>query len=38
MIILKDGNTKKKVEQIHNDHLIKDFIGIEKIISSYLND
>ena len=38
MILLKDGYTEKKVEQIHHDHLIKDFIGIEKIISSYLND
>jgi len=33
MVILK-----KKKEQIHHDHLIKDFIGIEKIVSSYLND
>ena len=38
MILLEDGYTEKKVEQIHHDHLIKDFIGIEKIISSYLND
>ena len=33
MILLKDGYTDKKIEQIHHDHLIKDFIGIEKIIS-----
>ena len=38
MILLEDGYTEKKIEQIHYDHLIKDFIGIEKIISSYLND
>ena len=38
MILLKDGYTDKKIEQIHHDHLIKDFIGIEKIVSSYLND
>ena len=38
MILLEDGYTEKKIEQIHHDHLIKDFIGIEKIISSYLND
>ena len=37
MILLKDGYTEKKVEQIHHNHLIKDYIGIEKIISSYLN-
>ena len=38
MILLKDGYTEKKTEQLHHDHLIKDFIGIEKIISKYLND
>ena len=38
MILLKDGYTEKKVEQIHHNHLIENFIGIEKIISSYLND
>ena len=38
MILLEDGYTEKKIEQIHHDHLIKDFIGIEKIVSSYLND
>ena len=38
MIHLEDGYTDKKIEQIHHDHLIKDFIGIEKIVSSYLND
>ena len=29
--------TEKKTEQIHHDHLIKDYVGIEKIISNYLN-
>ena len=38
MILLENGYTEKKVEQIYHDHLIKDFIGIEKIISLYLND
>ena len=38
MILLEDGYTDKKIEQIHHDHLIKDYVGIEKIISSYLND
>ena len=37
MILLKDGYTEKKVEQIYHNHLIENFIGIEKIISSYLN-
>ena len=36
-ILLEDGYTEKKVTEIPHDHLIKDFIGIEKIISSYLN-
>ena len=38
MILLEDGYTEKKVEQIHYDYLIKDFVGIEKLISLYLND
>ena len=35
MILLEGGYTDKKVDQIYHDHLIKDFIGLEKIISSY---
>ena len=38
MILLEDGYTEKRVEQIHHDHLIKDFIGLEKIVSNYIND
>ena len=38
MILVEDGYTEKKVEQIYHDHLIKDFIGLEKIILKYLND
>ena len=38
MILIEDGYTDKKIEQIHHDHLIKDFVGIKKIVSSYLND
>jgi len=38
MILIEDGYTDKKIEQIHHDHLVKDFIGIEKIISAYLDD
>ena len=37
MILLKDGYTEKKIEQIYHNHLIKDYVGIEKIISNYLN-
>ena len=38
MILLEEGYTDRKIDQIYHDHLIKDFNGIEKIISSYLND
>ena len=34
-ILLENGYTEKKTNEIPHDHLIKDFIGIEKIISSY---
>jgi len=36
MILLEDGYTDKKIDQIHHDHLIKDFVGLEKVVSSYL--
>ena len=35
MILLEDGYTEKNTDQIYHNHLIKDFIGIEKIISKY---
>ena len=38
MILLENGYTDKKTEQIYYNHLIKDFTEIEKIITSYLND
>ena len=37
MILLENGYTEKKIENLHHDHLIKDFIGLEKIITKYLN-
>ena len=36
IILLEDGYTEKNKDEIHHNHLIKDFIGIEKIISEYL--
>ena len=36
-ILLENGYTEKKTSEIHHDHLIKDFEGIEVIISKYLN-
>ena len=35
-ILLKDGYTNIKVSEMKYDHLIKDFIGLEKIIIRYL--
>ena len=36
-ILLENGYTEKKTSEIHHDHLIKDFVGIEEIIDKYLN-
>ena len=36
MILLEDGYTEKNIDEIYHNHLIRDFIGIEKIISKYL--
>ena len=36
-ILLENGYTEKKTSEIHHDHLIKDFVGIEEIIYKYLN-
>ena len=36
IILLEDGYTEKKIDEIYHNHLIKDFVGVEKIISNYL--
>ena len=36
IILLEDGYTEKKTTEIYHNHLIRDFIGIEKIILKYL--
>jgi hypothetical protein len=36
MILLEDGYTEKNLYEIYHNHLIKDFVGIEKIVSQYL--
>ena len=36
MILLEDGYTEKKIDEIYHNHLIKDFVDIDKIISKYL--
>ena len=36
VILLENGYTEKNTTEIYHNHLIKDFIGIEKIIAKYL--
>jgi len=36
VILLENGYTEKNTTEIYYNHLIKDFIGIEKIITKYL--
>ena len=36
VILLEDGYTEKNTTEIYHNHLVKDFIGIEKIVSKYL--
>ena len=36
VILLENGYTEKNTTEIYHNHLIKNFIGIEKIISEYL--
>ena len=36
IILLKYGYTEKRSEEIYHNHIIKDFVGIEKIVSRYL--
>ena len=36
VILLEDGYTEKNTTEIYHNYLIKDFIGVEKIVSKYL--
>ena len=36
VILLEDGYTEKNTTEIYHNHLVKDFIGIEKIVLKYL--
>ncbi len=36
VILLEDGYTEKNINEIYHNHLIKDFVGVEKIVSEYL--
>ena len=35
-VLIEGGYTEKKTNEIYHDHLVKDFIGLEKIIKNYL--
>ena len=37
-ILIKDGYTEKKANEIHYEHLVKDFNDLEKIVTNYIND
>ena len=37
-ILLENGYTEKKVDEIFHNHLVRNFVGIEKIIKNYIND
>ncbi len=36
VILLEDGYTEKNITEIYHNHLVKDFVGIEKIVAKYL--
>ena len=36
IVLLENGYTEKKTTEIHHNHLVKDFVGIEKIATRYL--
>jgi phosphoglycolate phosphatase len=38
IILLESGYTERNTNEIYHNHLIKDYVGIEKIVSQYLND
>jgi phosphoglycolate phosphatase len=38
VVLLEDGYTEKNTTEIYHNHLIKDFVGVEEIISIYLKD
>ena len=37
-VLIEGGYTEKKINQIYHNYLVKNFIGLEKIIEKYLND
>ena len=37
-VLIDDGYTEKKSNEIYHDHLVKDFVGLEKVIEKYIYD
>ena len=37
IILLENGYTERNTNEIYHNHLVKDFVGIEKIVSKYLD-
>ena len=37
-VLIKDGYTEKKTNEIYHNHLVNDFVGLDKIIEKYLYD
>ena len=37
-VLIEGGYTEKRVNQIYHNHVVKNFVGLEKIIEKYLND
>jgi len=35
-ILIEDGYTEKKTNEIYHDHLVKNFVNLEKIVKKYL--
>ena len=35
-VLIEGGYTEKKINEIYHDHLVKNFLGLEKIIEKYL--
>ena len=35
-ILIMDGYTEKKTDEIYHNYLVKDFVGLEKIVEKYL--
>ena len=35
-VLIEEGYTEKKTNEIYHDYLLKDFVGLEKIIVKYL--